>query len=170
MVAAAVILDENNPISGLADSKKISESKRNKLYPIIKKQAKSWAIAQASPQEIDEINILQASLLAMKRAVEALDIPAEHALIDGNKAPELTITCTTIIKGDEKEACISAASILAKVYRDELLQELDKEYPECKFAQHKGYPTKLHKELLAQYGPCPEHRRSFKPVRDCIKY
>ncbi len=167
VVAAAVILDPNNPIEGLGDSKKISEKNRQRLYPLIKEKAKAWAIAEASAQEIDQINILQASLLAMKRAVEALNIQAEHALIDGNKAPTLNISCTCIIKGDEKEACIGAASILAKVYRDELLVKLDKEYPQYQFAKHKGYPTKLHRELLTQHGACKEHRQSFKPVKNC---
>lgn len=168
VVAAAVILDPNNPIDGLGDSKKISEKKRQELYPIIKQQAKAWAIAQASAEEIDDINILQASLLAMKRAVEKLQIKADHALIDGNKAPNLSISCTCIIKGDEKEASIGAASILAKVYRDELLISMDKEYPQYLFAKHKGYPTKLHRELLKKHGACPEHRRSFKPVKDVL--
>jgi len=168
VVAAAVILDADNPIEGLGDSKKISEKKRQQLYPLIKQHAKAWAIAEASAVEIDELNILQASLLAMKRAVEALKIKADHALIDGNKAPQLNISCTCIIKGDEKEASIGAASILAKVYRDELLTELDKIYPEYQFAQHKGYPTKLHRELLKQHGACKEHRRSFKPVKDVL--
>lgn len=169
VVAAAVILDPNNPIEGLGDSKKLSEKKRNELYPIIKQHAKSWAIAEASALEIDDINILQASLLAMKRSIENLDIKADHALIDGNKAPNIDISCTCIVKGDQKEACISAASILAKVYRDELLTQMDKEYPEYQFAKHKGYPTKLHRELLKTHGACKEHRRSFKPVKDSLK-
>lgn len=168
VVAAAVILDPNKPIIGLGDSKKLSEKKRQLLYPQIKQRAKAWAIAEASASEIDDINILQASLLAMKRAVEKLQIKADHALIDGNKAPNLSISCTCIIKGDEKEICIGAASILAKVYRDELLIKMDKEYPEYQFAKHKGYPTKLHKELLKTHGACQQHRRSFKPVRDCL--
>jgi len=168
VVAAAVILDPNNPIEGLGDSKKMSEKKRNLLYPLIKERAKAWAIAEASADEIDNINILQASLLAMKRAVENLQIKATHALIDGNKAPDLDISCTCIIKGDEKETCIGAASILAKVYRDELLIKMDKQYPQYEFARHKGYPTKLHRELLIQHGACPEHRRSFKPVKEAL--
>ena len=168
VVAAAVILDPAKPIAGLGDSKKISEKKREHLYPIIKAQAKAWAIAEASVAEIDEMNILQASLLAMKRAVEQLQPAADEALIDGNKAPDLLIPCSCIVKGDEKEACIGAASILAKVYRDHLLLEMDKTYPQYEFARHKGYPTKLHQEKLMQYGACPEHRRSFKPVKRCI--
>jgi len=168
VVAAAVILDPNNPIEGLGDSKKISEKKRLLLYPLIQQHAISWAIAQASAAEIDDINILQASLLAMKRAIEKLHIKASHALIDGNKAPDLNISCTCIIKGDEKETCIGAASILAKVYRDELLIKMDEEYPQYQFAKHKGYPTKLHRELLIKHGACKEHRRSFKPVKEAL--
>jgi len=168
VVAAAVILDPNKPIQGIGDSKKISDKKRRELYPIIKQKAKAWAIAEASPSEIDQINILQASLLAMKRAIESLPIKAEHALIDGNKAPTLSISCTCIVKGDEKETSIGAASILAKVYRDELLVKMDKEYPQYQFAKHKGYPTKLHKELLIRHGPCKEHRQSFKPVKEVL--
>lgn len=165
VVAAAVILDPLNPIEGLADSKKLSALQREKLAIQIKRYAKSWSIAEASVKEIDDINILQASLLAMKRAIESLDTPAHHALIDGNKAPALNIDSTCIIKGDQKEACISAASILAKVYRDELLIELDRQFPEYEFSKHKGYPTKLHLERLQQHGICSEHRRSFKPVK-----
>jgi len=168
VVAAAVILDPNNPIEGLGDSKKISEKNRQRLYPLIKQHAKAWAIAEASAEEIDDINILQASLLAMKRAIEQLSIKADHALIDGNKAPNLSISCTCIIKGDEKEICIGAASILAKVYRDELLIKMDKKYPQYQFAKHKGYPTKLHRELLKKHGACKEHRHSFKPVKEVL--
>jgi len=168
VVAAAVILDPDCPIDGLGDSKKISEKNRQRLYPQIKQHAKAWAIAEASAEEIDDINILQASLLAMKRAIEQLNIKADHALIDGNKAPNLSISCTCIVKGDEKEACIGAASILAKVYRDELLIKMDEKYPQYQFAKHKGYPTKLHRELLKKHGACKEHRRSFKPVKDTL--
>ncbi len=168
VVAAAVILDPKKPIAGLADSKKISAKKRQDLYPLIKQQAKAWAIAEASAKEIDKINILQASLLAMKRAIESLGIKADHALIDGNKAPALSISCTCIVKGDEKEASIGAASILAKVYRDELLIKMDQKYPQYQFAKHKGYPTKIHRALLKKHGACEQHRRSFKPVKEAL--
>lgn len=169
VVAAAVILDPEKEILGLADSKKLSEQKRNLLYPQIKQQAKAWAIAQASVEEIDELNILQASLLAMKRAIEQLKVRAEHALIDGNKAPNVEIECTCIIKGDSKEASIGAASILAKVYRDELMLKMDMKYPMYEFAKHKGYPTKLHIQKLNEFKPCPEHRRSFRPVKNAMQ-
>jgi ribonuclease HII len=166
VVAAAVILDPLRPIRGLMDSKQLSEKKRQQLYPEITDKALAWAIASASPAEIDEINILQASLLAMKRAVEALSIYPQLALVDGNQRPQLSCEVIAIVKGDSKIEAISAASILAKVERDRQMVALDLVYPRYRFAQHKGYPTAVHRSLLRQLGPCPEHRRSFAPVRD----
>jgi ribonuclease HII len=169
VVAAAVILDPNKPIAGLAYTKKLSEKKREKLYEEIISSSLSYAIARASVEEIDELNILHASLLAMKRAIEGLNPPAEFALIDGNRCPELTIPCDSVIKGDSKVACISAASILAKVSRDREMVELDKHFPGYGLAQHKGYPTKAHIEALSKNGLNELYRRSFKPVSDLIK-
>ncbi|PHS27484.1 MAG: ribonuclease HII [Methylophaga sp.] len=165
VVTAAVILDPNKPIEGLADSKKLSEKRREQLEPIIKANALAWSLGRCEAEEIDEINILQATLLAMKRAVEALDIKPTHALVDGNKAPDLACSVTTIIKGDQKEQCISAASILAKVARDREMVEMDKLYPGYGLAKHKGYPTKQHQQALMKLGVTEIHRRSFKPVR-----
>ena len=160
--AAAVILDPNDPIEGLNDSKKLTEKKREALFPQIKERALAWAVASASAQEIDEINILQARLLAMRRAVAQLEIKPDHALVDGNRDPNIPETPTLlIVGGDGKSASIAAASILAKVARDHDLLELDKQYPQYLFAKHKGYPTKLHVEKLLEHGPCPEHRQSF---------
>lgn len=160
--AAAVILDPKDPIEGLNDSKKLTEKKREALFPQIQERALAWAIASASAQEIDEINILKARLLAMRRAVELLDIKPDHALVDGNRDPGIPDTPTLlIVGGDGKSASIAAASILAKVARDHDLLELDKQYPQYLFARHKGYPTKLHVEKLLEHGPCPEHRQSF---------
>lgn len=160
--AAAVILDPNDPIEGLNDSKKLTEKKREALFPQIQQRALAWAIASASAQEIDEINILQARLLAMRRAVELLDIKPDYALVDGNRDPNIPdVPSLLIVGGDGKSASIGAASILAKVARDHDLLELDKEYPQYLFAKHKGYPTKLHVEKLLEYGPCPAHRQSF---------
>ena len=169
VVAAAVILDPNKPISGLADSKKLSEKKRNLLYTEIKEKALAWCVASASPQEIDEINILHASMLAMKRAVEGLKIPPEFVYVDGNRCPDLTCPSEAVVKGDSKIAEISAASILAKVDRDHEMTLLDKDYPEYGFAKHKGYPTAVHLAALNKHGPLPEHRRSFKPVRELLE-
>jgi ribonuclease HII len=165
VVTGAVILDPNNPIEGLADSKKLSEKRREQLEPIIKSNALAWSLGRCEPAEIDEINILQATLLAMKRAVEGLDITPTHALVDGNKAPDLACPVTTIIKGDQKEQCIAAASILAKVARDREMVEMDKLYPGYGLAQHKGYPTKQHQQALMKLGVTIIHRRSFKPVQ-----
>jgi len=160
--AAAVILDSKDPIEGLNDSKKLTEKKREALFPQIQERALAWAIASASAKEIDEINILQARLLAMRRAVELLDIRPDHVLVDGNRDPNIPDTPTLlIVGGDGKSASIAAASILAKVARDHDLLELDKQYPQYLFAKHKGYPTKLHVEKLLEHGPCPEHRQSF---------
>ena len=160
--AAAVILDPNDSIEGLNDSKKLTEKKREALFPEIQKRARAWAIASASAKEIDEINILQARLLAMRRAVELLDIRPDHALVDGNRDPNLPdIPSLLIIGGDGKSASIGAASILAKVARDRAMLELDAQYPQYLFKKHKGYPTKLHEEKLLEFGSCPEHRETF---------
>ena len=160
--AAAVILDPNDPIEGLNDSKKLTEKKREALFPQIQQRALAWAIASASAQEIDEINILQARLLAMRRAVELLEIKPDYALVDGNRDPNIPgVPSLLIVGGDAKSASIGAASILAKIARDHDLLELDKAYPQYLFAKHKGYPTKLHVEKLLEYGPCPAHRQSF---------
>jgi ribonuclease HII len=163
--AAAVVLSVANPIDGLADSKKLSEKKRDYLAPIIKSRAVAWAIASASVAEIDEINILQATLLAMKRAVEQLSLPLTEVLIDGNRAPKLDFPTRTIIGGDASVAEISAASILAKTARDASLVVLHAQYPGYGFDRHKGYGTALHMTKLNELGPCPAHRRSFAPVR-----
>ena len=160
--AAAVILNPEDPIEGLNDSKKLTEKKREALYPQIKERALAWAIASATAQEIDEINILQARLLAMRRAVELLEIKPDHALVDGNRDPNIPdVPSLLIVGGDGKSASIAAASILAKVTRDHAMLELDKQYPQYLFAKHKGYPTKLHVEKLLEHGACPEHRQTF---------
>ena len=160
--AAAVILNPDDPIEGLNDSKKLTEKKREALYPQIKERALAWAIASATAQEIDEINILQARLLAMRRAVEMLSIKPDHALVDGNRDPDIPgVPSLLIVGGDGKSASIAAASILAKVTRDHAMLELDKQYPQYLFAKHKGYPTKLHVEKLLEHGACPEHRQTF---------
>ena len=170
VVTAAVILDPNNPIEGLADSKKLSEKKRLVLAAEIKQKALAWALGRAEAEEIDKLNILQASLLAMTRAVEALRIRPQFVLLDGNKIPnDLDIPAQAVVKGDSLVAEISAASILAKVARDQEMEELDRQYPEYAFAQHKGYPTKLHLEKLTALGPLPQHRRSFAPVRKVLE-
>ncbi len=167
--AAAVILNVNNPIAGLADSKKLSEKKRDFLSGEIKTKSLAWAIASASCQEIDQINILQASLLAMKRAIEAMqvrfNITPSLVQVDGNKCPKISLPCEAIVKGDSKVQAISAASILAKVARDAELYELDKIYPQYGFAQHKGYPAPKHLLALQAHGICPQHRLSYAPVK-----
>jgi len=169
VVAAAVILDPENWIEGLADSKKLSEKKRNLLDVEIREKALSWSLGRAEAHEIDDINILQASLLAMKRAVEGLSVSPDHLKIDGNKEIHMQISMETIVKGDSKVAAISAASIIAKVARDKEMLLLDAQYPEYGFAGHKGYPTKVHREALIKYGATPQHRVSFKPVREVIE-
>ena len=161
VVAAAVILPEDVEIEGLNDSKKLTEKRREALFDIIKEKATAYAIAEASPAEIDEINILNASMLAMRRAVEALPVKADFALIDGNCSRGFTIPTETVVKGDAKSASIAAASILAKVTRDRICLEQDKEYPEYGIAKHKGYPTKDHMDAVREHGPSPIHRRSF---------
>ena len=159
--AAAVILPENCEIEGLNDSKKISEKKRDALFDVIKEKAISWSVASVDEKTIDEINILQATYLAMRKAVEGLDVPADYALIDGNRMPPLEIEGETIVKGDAKSPSIAAASILAKVSRDRFMLELDEKYPQYQFAKHKGYGTKLHYEMLTEHGISDCHRMSF---------
>jgi len=168
VVAAAVILDPNHPIEGLADSKKLTEKRRERLFDEIKEHALAWALGRAEAEEIDDINILQASLLAMKRAVEALPVAAKHALVDGNRCPDLSCTSQAIVKGDLTEPCISAASIIAKVTRDREMVMLDAQYPGYGLAKHKGYPTKVHMEALKQLGPTEIHRKSFGPVKKLL--
>ena len=166
VVAAAVILPRDTEIEGLNDSKKLTEKKREKLFDIIKEKAVAYAIAEASPAEIDEINILNASMLAMRRAIEALPVKADFALIDGNCSRGFEIPTETIVKGDAISASIAAASILAKVTRDRQCLELDKLYPEYGIAKHKGYPTKDHMDAVRKYGPAPIYRMSFLKFLD----
>lgn len=159
--AAAVILPKGEIIEGVNDSKKLTEKKREALYGVIKEKAVAYSIAFASVEEIEEMNILNATMLAMKRAVDGLDIPADYAMIDGNKIPNLNIPAEYVIKGDANSMSIAAASILAKVTRDRLCADYEKEYPQYGFAKHKGYGTKLHREMILKYGPCKIHRMSF---------
>ena len=159
--AAAVILPPNTIIDGVNDSKKLTEKKREALFDVIKESAVSYSIAYASVEEIESINILNATMLAMKRAVEGLDVKADYAMIDGNKMPPLDIDGETIVKGDAKSMSIACASILAKVSRDRLLYDYAKEYPQYQFDKHKGYGTAAHREAILEYGPCPYHRMSF---------
>jgi len=166
--AAAVILDPSRPITGLADSKKLSEKKRDFLAVEIKRNSLAWAIASCSAEEIDEINILQASLLAMKRAVEMLETLPDLVQVDGNKCPKIALPCEAIVKGDSKVQAISAASILAKTARDAELYALDVQYPQYGFAKHKGYPTPYHLEMLSTHGVSAVHRRSYAPVRTLL--
>ena len=165
VVTAAVILDPNNPIEGLGDSKKLSEKKRLLLAQEIKQKALAWSLGRAEPAEIDDLNILHATMLAMQRAIKSLKIRPHFVLVDGNRIPDLDIPARAIVKGDSLVPEISAASILAKVARDAEMLALDKQFPQYAFAQHKGYPTKLHLEKLAEFGVLPQHRRSFAPVR-----
>lgn len=169
VVAAAVILDPDHPIEGLNDSKKLTEKRHEFLFDEIQRYAKSWCIARATVAEIDQINILQASLLAMTRAVEGLHIQPEHVLVDGNKLPKWKYTAEAVVKGDSRVAAISAASILAKVARDREMLELDKQYPGYGFADHKGYPTKVHMDAIARLGVTPIHRQSYAPVKARIE-
>ena len=159
--AAAVILPEGVIIDGVNDSKKLSEKKRESLFDVIREQALSYSIAYATVDEIDEINILNATMLAMRRAIDGLDIKADYAMIDGNKIPPIDIDAECIVKGDAKSMSIACASILAKVSRDRLLYKYAEEYPMYGFDKHKGYGTKVHREAILKYGPCPYHRKSF---------
>ena len=173
VVAAAVILDPNKPIDGLKDSKKLSAKVRDELFDIIIRDSKAWCIAEVSAAEIDSINILQATMLAMKRAIEGLEktlgrLP-DKALIDGNRCPKVNIEMEAIIKGDSKVQAISAASILAKVTRDRDMQVLHEAYPIYGFNQHMGYPTPMHVKALKEFGPCPAHRKTFGPVREVME-
>jgi len=164
VVAAAVILDPRRPIEGLADSKTLTAARREALAREIRRHASAHAVAQADVAEIDALNILHATMLAMRRAVEALGVAPDEVLVDGNRCPDVACRVRAIVKGDRDIAAISAASILAKTVRDALLVELDAAYPAYGFAQHKGYPTPEHLAALARHGPCPAHRRSFAPV------
>ncbi len=169
VVAAAVILDPNNPIAGLTDSKKLTEKQREKLAIEIREKSLSWALGRAEVEEIDEINILWASMLAMKRAVESLAVQPSFVKIDGNRCPEMDYSMEAVVKGDLTVQEISAASIIAKVARDQEMQDMDIRYPGYGFAKHKGYPTKQHQESLIELGVSPIHRLSFKPVQRLIE-
>ncbi|BCV27425.1 ribonuclease HII [Shewanella algae] len=169
VVTAAVILDPANPISGLNDSKKLSEKKRDALYEEILAKALAVSVGRASPAEIDELNILHATMLAMQRAVAGLNVRPEKVLVDGNRTPDFGLPSAAVVKGDGLIPAISAASIIAKVTRDREMAELDSRHPEYGFAAHKGYPTKAHFEALSQHGVLPEHRRSFRPVREWLE-
>lgn len=164
VVAAAVILDPEKPIAGLTDSKKLTEKKRDQLFDIIRRDALAWAVGRAEVDEIDTLNILHASMLAMKRAVEQLQPAAEFAQVDGNRCPNLLIPSEAIVKGDLTVPCISAASIIAKVTRDREMEILDQQFPGYGLAQHKGYPTPVHLDALKKLGPSIIHRRTFGPV------
>ncbi len=173
VVAAAVILDPLKPIEGLKDSKKLTAKVRDELFDIIIRDSKAWCIAEATAAEIDAINILQATMLAMKRAIEGLEktlgrLP-DKALIDGNRCPKVNIEMEAIVKGDSKVQAISAASILAKVTRDRDMQVLHEAYPMYGFNQHMGYPTPMHFDALKEFGPCPAHRKTFAPVREVME-
>lgn len=168
VVAAAVILDDLNPIAGLNDSKKLTAARREKLFDEIRARALCCSIAQASVQEIDELNILQATLLAMRRAVQGLRLKPVKVLVDGNRLPVLDVVAEAIVKGDALVPAISAASILAKVTRDRWCEELHQQYPHYGFDNHKGYGTAEHLQALREHGACPQHRRSFSPVRDVL--
>ncbi len=169
VVAAAVILDDLHPIRGLADSKQLSARKRDSLYDEIRAKALCCAVGQASVQEIDEFNILQATLLAMRRAVDGLRLAPKLVLVDGNRLPPLPMRAEAVVKGDTLVAAISAASILAKVTRDRWCVEVDQRYPAYGFARHKGYGTALHLAALHAHGACPEHRTSFRPVNEVLR-
>jgi ribonuclease HII len=168
VVAAAVVLDPSKPIAGLADSKRLTASQREHLEPLIKEGVLAWAVAAATVAEIDALNILQASLLAMQRAVAALHPAPAQVLVDGNRCPDLACPAEAIVRGDATVAAISAASILAKVARDREMLRLDRIYPGYGLATHKGYPTSAHRLALARLGPSPIHRRSFRPVRELL--
>lgn len=169
VVTAAVILDPARPIRGLNDSKKLSESRRDALFEEIREKALAWCVARAEVEEIDQLNILHATMLAMQRAVEGLGVTPKLALIDGNRCPKLKVPSAPVVKGDSQVPAIAAASILAKVSRDREMAELDALYPGYGIAGHKGYPTAVHLEALRRLGPTPIHRRSFGPVRELIE-
>ena len=169
VVVSAVILDPSRPIEGLADSKKLTAARRESLAAIIRDRALAWHVETIDVALIDELNILQATLLGMQRAVDALQPAPGLALVDGNRAPRLACACRTIVKGDSLEPAISAASILAKVHRDALMERLHRSFPVYGFDRHKGYPTPRHLAALRRHGPCPHHRRSFTPVREQLE-
>lgn len=168
VVAAAVILDPNRPIEGINDSKKLTEKQRHRLFDLIVANAAAYCIAEATPAEIDELNILHATMLAMRRAIHGLPVIPRLALIDGNRCPDANVPCQAIVGGDALEVSIGAASILAKVTRDRQLEALDAIHPQYGFAKHKGYPTAAHVAALMQHGAIDSHRRSFKPVREAL--
>ncbi|MDC9595618.1 ribonuclease HII [Xenorhabdus anantnagensis] len=168
VVTAAVILDPAKPIAGLMDSKKLTEKRREALYLEIKEKALCWSLGRAEREEIDQLNILHATMLAMQRAVEGLSLIPDYVLIDGNRCPALAMPAQAVVKGDNLVAEISAASILAKVTRDREMAELDKQFPDYGFAKHKGYPTALHLEKLASLGATEHHRKSFAPVKRAL--
>ena len=169
VVAAAVILDPMRPIAGLKDSKQLTEETREQLAPIIKERALDWSVAHATVEEIDELNILQATMLAMKRAVAGLTVRPNLVLVDGNRVPHLDIAVNAVVGGDETVAAISAASIIAKTTRDHWLMDLDRQYPEYGFAKHKGYGTAEHMAAIEKYGPLSVHRKSFGPIKKLIE-
>jgi ribonuclease HII len=169
VVAAAVVLDPRFPIDGLRDSKQLSAARREQLAVLIRARAVAWSVGRADASDIDRINILQATLLAMARAVAGLRTPPQHVLVDGLHCPRLPCSVEAVVGGDRRVASISAASILAKVTRDAEMVQLDGRYPQYGFSRHKGYPTVEHREALRQHGPCPFHRRSFAPVRSVIE-
>jgi ribonuclease HII len=169
VVVSAVILDPEKPVAGLADSKKLSENQRNTLFPLIMERALAWTVVEVSVDDIDTLNILQATLLGMERAVQTLSPAPALALVDGNRPPRLDCEVRTIVQGDRLEPAISAASILAKVSRDRLMMEYHQRFPVYGFDRHKGYPTAEHMRLLEKNGPCAIHRRSFEPVRKAIQ-
>ncbi|HHH45789.1 MAG TPA: ribonuclease HII [Thiotrichales bacterium] len=169
VVAAAVILDEQRIPDGLDDSKKLTAARRERLAEAIRDSALAWAIGLCAVEEIDRINVLQASLLAMRRAFDGLGLRPQRALVDGNRLPELPCPAEAVVGGDGKVPCISAASILAKVHRDALMRDLHRQWPEYGFDRHMGYGTRAHMEALARHGPCPVHRRSFAPVRSLLE-
>ena len=165
VVAAAVILDRNNPVEGLTDSKKLSAVRREQLAEQIRDRAVAWSVISVDAMEIDRINILQATMLAMKQSIEQLSIKPDHVFIDGNRCPDVSVSSTAIVKGDMRVVEISAASILAKVERDAQMLALHETYPQYGFDKHKGYPTREHVQALIEHGPCPQHRRSYAPVK-----
>ncbi|MCK0107381.1 ribonuclease HII [Marinobacter sp. S0848L] len=169
VVTAAVILDPERPIAGLADSKKLTEKKRAKLFDEIIEKSAAWSLGRCEPEEIDRLNIYQATMLAMQRAVDDLAIAPEYVLVDGNRCPKWKWPSEPVVKGDGRVEAISAASIIAKVTRDREMDELEEKYPGFGFAKHKGYPTPVHVEALMRLGATPEHRRSFRPVQHAIE-